>query len=293
LKNIISYLRTDYEKLRLELEEFLHHGLYNNLQIQKQKNNKYYSVVLLLDPFIQKLDKIYDLLIKIIMENPNIHAVKIFPKNITPVYCTGYSSGIIFDLGYLTTNIIPINEGLPYLDKIHNINLSCSDLEKELKIGIMEENVVSPITPKLKIKNIELFSESLNHGLEDILTRSMFCVSRKISNLLKNPTDYSKLKSEFTKVDYLRASFIMTMSKRVQLGTRFFGDYLNCEEINFAYELLKCIKKLACEDRKKLASNIVLNGGLSMTIGFYKRLVFFIFIFKENERTLFTNFYIK
>lgn len=266
-------MRTDYEKLRLELEEFLHNAFYNNLQIQKQKNNKNYSVVLLIDPFLEKLDKIYELLIKIILENPNIQAVKIFPKNVTPIYCTGFSSGIIFDAGYLTTSIIPVNEGLPFLDKIHNINLSCSDLEKELKIGILEENVVSPITPKLKIKNIDLFSESLNYGLEDILTRAMFCVSRKISDLLKNPTEFSKLKSEFTKVDYLSASFIMTMAKRVQLGTKFFGDYANSDEINFAYELLKSIKSLACEDRKKLAGNIVLNGGLTMTIGFYKRLV--------------------
>ena len=65
----------------------------------------------------------------------------------------------------------------------------------------------------------------------------------------------------------------MTMAKPVQLGTRFFGDYANSDEINFAYELLKCIKNLPCEDRKKLAGNIILNGGLTMTIGFYKRLV--------------------
>ncbi len=228
---------------------------------------------MLIDPLLDKLDKIYELLVKIILENPNTQAVKIFPKTITPIYCTGFSSGIIFDAGYLTTQIIPVNEGLPYLDKIHNINLSCSDLEKELKIGILEENVVSPITPKLKIKNIELFSETLNNGLEDILTRAMFCVSKKISELLKNPAELSKLKSEFTKVDYLNSSFIMTMAKRVQLGTKFFGDYANCDEINFAYELLKSIKNLPCEDRKKLAGNIILNGGLTMTIGFYKRLV--------------------
>ena len=257
----------------MELEEFLHNALYNNLQIQKQKNNKNYSIVLLIDPFLDKLDKVYDLLIKIILENPNIQAVKIFPKNITPIYCTGFSSGIVFDVGYLTTSIIPVNEGLPYFDKIQNVNLSSSDIEKELKIGILEENVVNPITPKLKIKNIELFSESLNDGLEDILTRAMFCVSKKISDLLKNPAEFSKLKSEFTKVDFLNSSFIMTMAKRIQLGTIFFGDYAISDEINFAYELLKSIKNLACEDRKKLAGNIILNGGLTMTIGFYKRLV--------------------
>lgn len=243
------------------------------MQIQKQKNNKNYSVVLLIDPFLDKLDKIYDILIKIILENPNIQAAKIFPKNITPIYTSGFSTGIIFDAGYLTTQIIPVNEGLPYIDKIQNINFSCSDLEKDLKISILDENVVSPITSKLKIKNIELFSESLNNGLEDILTRAIFCVSKKISELLKNPAEFSKLKSEFTKVDYLNSSFIMTMAKRVQLGTKFFGDYANCDEINFAYELLKSIKNLPCEDRKKLAGNIILNGGLTMTIGFYKRLV--------------------
>lgn len=243
------------------------------MQIQKQKNNKNYSVVLLIDPFLEKLDKVYDLLVKIILENPNIQAVKVFPKNITPIYCTGFSSGIVFDIGYLTTSIIPVNEGSPYLDKIQNVNLSSSDFEKDLKIGILEENVVNPITPKLKIKNIELFSESLNNGLEDILTRAMFCVSKKISDLLRNQAELSKLKGEFTKVDYLNSSFIMTMAKRVQLGIKFFGNHEINDEINLAYELLRSIKNLPCEDRKKLAGNIILNGGLTMTIGFYKRLV--------------------
>lgn len=244
------------------------------MQIQKQKNNKSYSVVLLIDPFLNKFDKIYELLVKIILENPNIQAIKIFPKNITPIYSTGFSSGIIFDLGYCTTSIIPINEGFPYIDKIRTINLSCSDMEKELKSQIIDENYTNPLAPKLKIKNVEIFSEKLNEGIEDLLTRTVFVVNKKIEELMKNPVEFSKLKNEFSRLTTAsNMPFIMTMSKRVILGNKFFGDYANSDETNYAYEILKCIKSIACEDRKKLAGNILLNGGLTMCIGFYRRLV--------------------
>jgi actin-related protein len=56
------------------------------------------------------------------------------------------------------------------------------------------------------------------------------------------------------------------------LGELLFGN-VNNEEINIAYSLLNVIKSLYNEDRKKLIQNIVLTGGSTMFIGFYKRFV--------------------
>ena len=199
--------------------------------------------------------------------------MKLLPKNVTPIYSTGFSSGIIIDIGVLSSNIIPINEGFPYIDKIEEIDLSYMDLEREFKLMIIEDNITNPVNPKIgKVKNIDFFSESLNPGLDDLLTRSMFCANRKTSELLKNPVEFSKLKNEINKIDHNFGSFYSNMARRVMIGTKFFGDY-NLEEVNFAYSLLKLIKNLPCEDRKKLSSNIILNGGLTMTFGFYKRMV--------------------
>lgn len=203
-----------------------------------------------------------------------MQAVKILPKSITPIYSTGFNSGIIVDLGVLNSSIIPINEGLPYFDKKLDINLNYTDLERIFKLMIIEDNITSPLNPKIpKIKNIELFCESLNNSLDDLMTRSMFCVNRKITELMKNPVELNKLKSELNKVDHNHGSFYSNMLRRVQIGTKFFGEIGNEDEVNIAYDVLRCIKNLNCEDRKKLAGNIILNGGLTMTVGFFKRFV--------------------
>ena len=176
------------------------------------------------------------------------------------------------DSGYVSSSIIPINEGLPYLDKIENINVSASDLEKELKIFIIDENYTNPISAKSKIKEIDVFSENLNKCLDDLLTRTIICVNKKVNDLLQDPVEFAKIKNEMTKVEFNNISFNISLMKRVILGSRLFGDYGN-DEINFAFSLLKVIKSLNCEDRPKLCGNIVLSGGLTTTFGFYKRFV--------------------
>jgi actin-related protein 10 len=203
-----------------------------------------------------------------------MQSVKILPKVITPIYSTGFNSGLIVNLGVLNSSIIPINEGLPYFDMKEEINLNYTDLEREFKSMIIEDNITNPLNPKIpKIKNIDIFCESLNMGLDDLMTRSMFCVNRKITELMKNPIELKKLNNELNKVDHNFGSFFSNNLRRVQIGTKFFGDINDEDQINIAYSLLKCIKNLPCEDRKKLSSNIILNGGLTMTVGFYKRFV--------------------
>lgn len=101
----------------------------------------------------------------------------------------------------------------------------------------------------------------------------MFCINRKIVELIKNPVELNKLKNDLNKVDHNFGSFYSNMLRRVQIGSKFFGDFCNEDEVNLAYSLLKCLKNLHCEDRKKLCGNIILNGGLTMTVGFYKRFV--------------------
>ena len=63
-----------------------------------------------------------------------MQAVKILPKVITPIYSTGFTSGLVVDIGVLHSSIIPINEGLPYFDK-----------KEEIKILTLDSVCISPI----------------------------------------------------------------------------------------------------------------------------------------------------
>jgi actin-related protein len=56
------------------------------------------------------------------------------------------------------------------------------------------------------------------------------------------------------------------------LGEHLFGDIDN-EELNIVYSLLEVITNIPAEERKKLVQNIVISGGTSMLMGFYRRFV--------------------
>lgn len=186
--------------LKFEIEEFVYNIFYSILQLQKLKREKYYICLLSLDFFLTPFEDIYELIVKTILDYPIIHSVKLAPKTLLPVYTTGYSSGIVVDVGYVFTYITPINNGFPYLDKSENIAIGSSELERCLKRFIYEDNVTKE--GKTKIKNIEQFNNNIISHLNDLLVRSALCVNNKLSESLKDTNEEAKIKSEFSKIDY-------------------------------------------------------------------------------------------
>lgn len=276
VKSLMLYKR-DIQKLKYEIEEFAYNIIYNVLQIKKQQRDKNYVCLLCVDFSLKNCFlEIYELLVKVLLENALILCVRLLPKKILPVFCSGYSSGIVIDVGYLFTTITPINNGFCYYDKIQTISIGASDLEKFIKRSIIEENIILPSNKK-KIKNTEVFSKNIIKHLDDLLVRCGICVSKKISSLIfELNSDENKLFTEhdYSKVDFYKDTqdFQISFLSRVKIGENFFGNVRN-DEINIAYSLLKVILSLKNEDRKKLSQNIILAGGCSMLIGFYRRLI--------------------
>jgi actin-related protein len=277
IKSLMLYKR-DLKKLKYEIEEFAYNIFYNILQIKKQQRDKNYVCLLCIDFSLKNCFlEIYELLVKILLENPLILCVRLLPKKILPVFSSGYSSGIVIDVGYLFTTITPINNGFSYTDKIQTISMGASDLEKFLKRSIIEENIILPSNKK-KIKNVEVFCKNIIKHLDDLLVRCGICVNKKISSSIFESSNFEENKlfsdQDYSKVDFYKdvQDFQISFLTRVKLGEFFFGNVRN-DEINIAYSLLNVILSLNNEDRKKLSQNIILSGGCSMLIGFYRRLI--------------------
>ena len=63
----------------------------------------------------------------------------------------------------------------------------------------------------------------------------------------------------------------MSFNSRIIVGEKLFGA--NSED-NLAYLVLKILlEKVPCEIRRKVGSNIILSGGITMINGFYQRFV--------------------
>jgi actin-related protein len=155
------------------------------------KKERYYNVILCCDLYLDRLNKFYKLLVETIFEHPIINAVKVIPKSVLSIFTSGYSSGIIIDVGYLATYIIPVNRGFAYPDITEILPLSIADQERRLKNYIIEDN------SRYIAKNFNLFTAGLNKHIDDIYTRSVICVNHHLSNTIKEQkaSEYYKVES--------------------------------------------------------------------------------------------------
>jgi actin-related protein len=158
------------------------------------KREKFYIAMITFDFYNTKLNDVYCLIIKTILDYSLINSVKIFPKTILPIFCSGYSSGIVIDMGHIFTHIIPINNGYPYLDISEVLSIGSSELERNLKNFIISDNSEG----KTKIKNFESFNLKLFPHLDDLLVRSAICGNKSI---MLYQDEINKLKNEYSKVD--------------------------------------------------------------------------------------------
>ena len=88
--------------------------------------------------------------------------------------------------------------------------------------------------------------------------------------------EYKQVNKEKEKQMYMNYSFYddlpafnISFNSRVIIGEKLFGSN---REDNLAYGVLKTmLEKVPCEIRRKIGSNIILSGGLTMLNGFYQR----------------------
>ena len=108
--------------------------------------------------------------------------------------------------------------------------------------------------------------------MDDILVRVTYIMNKKVSNEYKKEQDPKK-KVIYSRVSYYNdlETFSISFDTRIIVGEKLFGE--NSEE-NLAYIVLKTLlENVPCEIRRKIGSNIILSGGLTMLNGFYQRFV--------------------
>jgi len=243
-------------------------------QLQKKKREKFFICLLCIDTFLIH-EEIYIILIKTILDYSIMHSVRILPKSIVPLYSTGYSSGIVIDMGYFNTSVIPVFNSYPLITEMELIEIGGIQLERNLKRHIFDDNNYFKDN-KPRIKNIDQLNNGVIKHLGDLLVRSAICLNKKLSASIKTPTEAPKIKGDkdHCRVDIYNElpDFQINFTSRIDLGEKLFGEF-ETDEANVAYTLLKVIQKTPCEIRKTLVQNIVLSGGTSMILGCYKRFV--------------------
>jgi actin-related protein len=262
--NILSYLKNSLDT-KLQIEEFACYIINDVLQIFKTDSKFKLICIILFDLDLKdNFKEIYLSFIKYIYETfPFISSIKIIPKNIFPVFVSGFFSGIILNSGYLFTTVTVVNNGLSAYSK--KIGLGACDIQKMLFNMILNDKKGMEI---VRISEQESFKKNLVKHIDDILIRVSYIMNKTVSEEYKKTENLKEMYSNVSFYEDLPA-FNISFKSRIIVGERLFGE--NSEE-NLAYIILKTLlEKVPCEIRRKIGSNIILSGGLTMLNGFYKR----------------------
>ena len=265
--NILSFLNNTLET-KLEIEEFACYIINDVLQLFKTDSKFKLICIILFDLDLKdNFKEIYLSFIKYIYETfPFISSIKIIPKKIFPVFVSGYFSGIILNSGYLFSTVTVVNNGLSLYSS--KVGFGSCDIQKFLYNIILNDKKGMDIVPKTDIEN---FKKKLVKHMDDILVRVSYIMNKKVSNEYKQKKENEKeTYSNVSFYDDLYA-FNISFNSRVIVGEKLFGEN---SEYNFAYIVLKALlEKVPCEIRRKIGSNIILSGGMTMLNGFYQRFV--------------------
>ena len=128
---------------------------------------------------------------------------------------------------------------------------------------------------KFDENKIETLKKNLIKYMDDLMVRITYILNRKISQEYKQSLsgEESKEKEIYQKIGFYSdlPIFKIDFNTRVFLGEKIFEEN---NKNNFGYLILKTLAEdVPCEIKKKVGSNIVLSGGITMLDGFYQRFV--------------------
>ena len=263
--NIMLY-RKDFYDLKYQIEEFVEYIIDFVLQISPQQKEKYICLMLIDFNTKENFTQIYEYFASTILSYDVISIFRVISKNVFPIFVTGFASGLILNCGYAYSTITVVNQGVSIYST--DLSIGISLLEKKLKKLILEDKNGIKGIPE---DNINHFSDKINQFIEDILIRTTVIVNKKVSNEIKEKENILQGQNDYTKINCYKdlPEFNLSFENRVSIGEELFDQE---REINLAYEVLNILcNKVPCEIRKKICSNIVLSGGMTMLFGFFNR----------------------
>ena len=270
--NILSFLKTTAHK-RLEIEEFASYIINDVLHLYKSDIKYTFYCYILFDLDLKEnFRDIFSSFVKYIYETFTfIASIKIIPKQIFPIFVSGFYSGIILNCGYSFSSITIVNNGLEVINK--KIGNGSCDMQKILYNIIINDVKQGKNGNKIDENNFEILKKNLVKYMDDLMVRITYILNKKVSNEYKqiNSSEEAKEKEVYTKIGFYGdiPIFKIDFNTRIILGEKLFGEN---NENNLAYLMLKTLaENVPCEIRKKIGSNIILSGGLTMLEGFYQR----------------------
>jgi len=160
-----------------------------------------------------------------------------------PIYITGSNSGLIVDVGFGETRVLPVMDGFPIMSALKAIPVGMNTVQKRFLSECKQE------------------TEMTRAQTETAVLRNCFVSGIK---------DDSKGEVKQENLDNGR-TLDVPYRARVTAANTLFGD--NEDSFNIARSVVDSLRACSIDSRAALVRNVVLCGGTTMLPGFRKRLL--------------------
>ncbi|XP_005099682.1 actin-related protein 10 [Aplysia californica] len=215
-------------------------------------------------------------LAKVLFKHYEVGSVLFAPSHLVALLTLGTNFGLVVDVGFQETVVVPVYEGIPIMKGWQSIPLAGKAIQSRIKSQLLEHGTVS--TAEQQHQAVSGLKETItDEVLEDIKVRCCFITEysrgQQIQEVTMRGGHANKLPPPPPDTDYpLDDGSVLNVSGRIREHS---GEVLfeqDNEETSIATLLLDSLVQCPLDTRKPLASNVLVMGGTAMMPGFYHRL---------------------
>ncbi|GFN98961.1 actin-related protein 10 [Plakobranchus ocellatus] len=215
-------------------------------------------------------------LARVLFKQYEVGSVLFASSHLLSLLTLGTSIGLVMDIGYKETLVVPVYEGIPIMKGWQSIPVAGKAIESRIKSQLMEHGTVS--SPEQKFEAVSSVPECItDEVIEDIKVRCCFVTEfsrgQQIQEVTMRGGHANKLPPPPPDTDYpLDGGRILNVSGRIREHSCEVLFEQDNEETSIATLVLEALVKCPIDTRQALASNIVIMGGTAMMPGFYHRI---------------------
>ncbi|KAF8821331.1 actin-like protein ALP4 [Cardiosporidium cionae] len=187
-----------------------------------------------------------------------VPSISFLPSMVSPLYCCGIPTGIVVDLGYSESRIMPVYCGVAMYGQFECIPIGAKLLNKKLRLLLLEDQ-----TTARELNIVRSLSEAT---LEDIKVRGCY-----VSFALENGS--ATVPATDQRYHTAEGTFLIAADSRWKLYECLFGlDETEDPLCSVPAAIARCLEKCPLDTRKELVQNIVLCGGMAEILGLLTRI---------------------
>ncbi|KAK7103504.1 actin-related protein 10-like [Littorina saxatilis] len=213
---------------------------------------------------------------RVLFRHFEVGCVLFAPGHVLSLLTLGSACGMVMDVGYNETLVVPVYEGIPIMLAWQSIPLGGKAIHSRIKDQLLDGGVVK--TSQHQDIPVASVPDSLTEDiLEDIKVRCCFVTEfsrgQAIQDVVLRGADASKMPTPTPAIDYpLDGSRIVTVSGKIREQSCEALFELDDDERSVAALLLDSLMQCPIDTRRELSENIVVVGGTAMLPGFFHRL---------------------